>query len=77
MRPEIEALSRLAEVADELEVGLADLAEGLEGEAKDKAARLKDMTDGLADSLTAVYLELAKLEVARERPRSASAGSDE
>lgn len=77
MRPEIEALSRLAEVADELEVGLADLAEGLEGEAKDKAARLKDMTDGLADSLTAVYLELAKLEVARERPRSASAGADE
>lgn len=74
MRPEIEALSRLAEVADELEVGLADLAGGLDGEAKEKATRLKDLTDGLADGLTAIYLELAKEEVAQERPRAPEGG---
>ena len=77
MRREVEALGPLADVASEIEIGLAELAEGLEGEAKDRVLRLRDTADRLADSLTAVYLELAKSEAARGQAPPTESGAAE
>ena len=77
MRREVEALGPLADAASEIEIGLAELAEGLEGEAKDRALRLRDTADRLADSLTAVYLELAKSEAGREQSPPTESGAAE
>ena len=65
MRSEVKAVDQFADVASEIEIGLAELSEGLEGEAKAKALHLRDLADQLADGLTAIYVELAKLEVAQ------------
>lgn len=62
MREEIEALGRLVDVASEIEVGLADIARGLDGEPKEKAERLTELADSLADNMTAIYIGLAKVE---------------
>ncbi len=77
MKIEIEALGRLVDVASEVEVGIAELAQGLEGEARANATRLRDVADKLADAMTAVYIEMAKQEAARERTREAVSGSTE
>lgn len=77
MRREVEALGPLADVASEIEIGLAELAESLEGEAKNRALGLRDTADRLADSLTAVYLELAKLEAAHGQVLSTESGAVE
>lgn len=77
MRREVEALGPLADVASEIEIGLVELAEGLEGEAKESALRLRDTADRLADSLTAVYLELARSEAARGQAPSTESIADE
>ncbi len=77
MKLEIEALGRLVDVASEIEVGIAELAQGLESETKAKAVHLRDIADKLADGLTVVYLELAKQEAARERGRAPAPGSTE
>ncbi len=74
---EIEALGRLVDVASEIEMGLAELAQGLEGEAQANATRLRDVADKLADGLTAVYIEMAKQVAAREGARSTTPGSTE
>jgi len=70
MKPEIEALGRLADVAGEIEVGIAELARGLNGEAQSEALRLRDVADELADGMTAVYIEMAKQEAARENTQA-------
>lgn len=75
MKDEIEALGRLVDVASELEVGLADLARTLDGEAQETARRLTDISDGLADTLTTIYIALAKSE--SEQSRSAASGATE
>ena len=62
MREQIEAVGQLADVASDIEIGLAELGESLEGETKTKALSLREMTDRLADSLTVLYVELAKAE---------------
>ncbi len=77
MKIEIEALGRLVDVASEIEVGIAELAQGLEGEAQVNATRLRDVADKLADGLTAIYIEMAKQEAARERTQEAVSGSSE
>lgn len=64
MREEIEALGRLVDVASEIEVGLADLARRTDGETREQAERLTELSDGLADNLTAIYIGLAKVEAA-------------
>ena len=77
MKLEIEALGRLVDVASEIEVGIAELAQGLEGEAQVNAARLRDAADKLADALTVIYIEMTKQEAARERTQAATSGSTE
>ena len=75
MRQEIEILGGLVDAASEIEIGLAELAQGLEGEARETALRLEGAADRLADALTAVYIELAKQEAAQERAEGAAPGS--
>jgi hypothetical protein len=65
MKRELEALDRAGEIASEIEVGLAELAQSLEGEAQATALRWRDVADKLADSLTALYLEFARQEAAQ------------
>ena len=74
-RNEIEALGRLVDIASELEIGLAELARNLEGEAQQKAQRLTEISDGLADTMMAIYIELAKVEKAQEHARSTGAAN--
>jgi hypothetical protein len=77
MKLEIEALGRLVDVASELEVGIAELAQDLEGDAQSKAIQLRDVADKLADGLTAVYIEMAKQEAASEGTQEVASGSTE
>ncbi|MFN2452800.1 MAG: hypothetical protein ABR577_01125 [Pyrinomonadaceae bacterium] len=65
MKRELEALDRASEIAGEIEIGLAELAQNLSGEQQAMALRLRDEADKLADSLTAVYLKLAGTEAAQ------------
>ncbi len=65
MKRELEALDRASETASELEIHLAELAQSLSGDAQTAALRLRDEADKLADTLTAIYLELAKTEAAQ------------
>lgn len=73
MREEIEALGKLVDVASEIEVGLAELARNSDGEARAQAERLTELSDGLADSLTAIYIGLAKTEAQQQ---SKASGAD-
>lgn len=73
MREEIEALGRLVDVASEIEVGLADLGRHLDGEAQAQAERLTELSDGLADSLTAIYIGLAKTETQQQQSKAGGA----
>ena len=77
MRSEIEALGKLVDVASDIEIGLAGLAKGLEGESLAQAQGLIKMSDGLADSLTAIHIELAKAEVAQAQSKTVTSGSTE
>lgn len=77
MKIEIEALGRLVDVASEIEVGIAELAQCLEAETRAKAVHLRDVADKLADGLTAVYLEFVKHEAACEPPPVGVSGSTE
>lgn len=70
MKRELEALDRASEIAGELEINLADLAQKLDGDAQAMALRLRDEADMLADSLTAVYLKLAGTKAAQEQAGS-------
>lgn len=70
MKRELEALDRASEIAGEIEIGLAELAQHLEGEMQAMALRLRDEADKLADSLTAVYLKLAGTEAAQTQTNS-------
>lgn len=73
MRAEIEALGSLVDVASDLEVGLANLAKSLDGDFKIEADRLTSISDGLADTLTAIYIELAKVEVVQSKAQNPTA----
>ena len=78
MREEIEALGRLVDIASEVEIGLAEQSRLLQGEAKERAERLTALSDGLADSLTAIYISLAKYEVEHNQDKAVkSAGSND
>ncbi len=75
MKDGVEALGKLVDVASDIEVGLAELAKTLDGDARALAQRLTEMSDGLADSLTAIYIELAREEAAKDQAQSVAPGS--
>ncbi len=77
MKRELEALDRASETASELEINLAELAQTLNGDAQTVALRLRDDADKLADTLTAIYLELAKAEAAHSQTVETNAGEQE
>lgn len=75
MKDGIEALGKLVDVASDIEVGLAELAKTLDGDAQALAQRLTEMSDGLADSLTAIYIEMAREEAAHDQAKTTTTGS--
>ncbi len=77
MKRELEALDRASELASELEINLAELAQTLTGDAQTTALRLRDDADKLADTLTAIYLELAKVEAAQTQAQTIETGAGE
>lgn len=77
MKRELEALDRASETASELEINLAELAHTLNGDAQTTALRLRDDADKLADTLTAIYLELAKAEATLTQAQTIETGAGE
>jgi hypothetical protein len=77
MKRELEALDRASETASELEIHLAELAQSLSGDAQTAVLRLRDEADKLADSLTAIYLELARAEAAQTQTVEATSVEQE
>ncbi|MGI8654475.1 MAG: hypothetical protein ACR2LC_04585 [Pyrinomonadaceae bacterium] len=77
MKRELEALDRASETASELEIHLAELAQSLSGDAQTAALHLRDEADKLADTLTAIYLELARAEAAQTQTVEATSVEQE
>jgi dsDNA-binding SOS-regulon protein len=75
IRAELKSLDKAMDTAGELATSLTQLSRTLEGEQKEKAARLADATDNLADELLGISLNLQRLlwvlcRSARRQPES-------
>jgi len=75
IRAELKNLDKTMDTSGDLATSLTQLARALEGEQKEKAARLADVADNLADELLGISLNLQRFlwivrRSARRQPES-------